>query len=112
MLMFEGLFQSMPVVGAAVDALGPVGHDDVRVTVRVFTVRPMRVLDHLDEPVGMRIRAEIVPVDVLVIVPVRHRPMLPAGGRSGQAAAGEEQPHQARRRPHQQRPRLGDRLIE
>jgi len=66
MLMLEGFFESMPVVrgGRAVGALRPVGHDDVRVTVRIFTVRPMRVLDHLHEPVGMRIRAEIMPVDV------------------------------------------------
>ena len=112
MLMLEGFLQPVSVVCATIGALGPVGHDDVRVTVRVFTVRPMRVLDHLDEPVGMRIRAEIMPMDVLVIVPVRHRPMLPAEGRSGQTAPGEEEPHQPRRRPHQERPRLGDRLIE
>ena len=111
-VVFEGFLQPVSVVSATIGALGPVGHDDVRVTVRVFTVRPMRVLDHLDEPVGMRIRAEIMPVDVLVIVPVRHRPMLPAEGRSGQTAPGEQEPHQPRRRPHQQRPRLGDRLIE
>jgi hypothetical protein len=47
------------------------------------------MLDHLDEAVDMRIRAEIMAVDVLVIVPVGHRPMLPVEGRSDQAAAGE-----------------------
>jgi len=88
-LVLEGFFQSMPMVGGAVGALGPVGHDDVRVTMRVFTVRPVRVLDDLHQPVGMRIRAEIVMVDVLVIVPVRHGPMLQVDGRSGQAASGE-----------------------
>lgn len=109
-VVLEGFPQPVSVVSPAIDALGPVGHDDVGVTVRVFTVRPVRVLDHLDEPVRMRIRAEIMSVDVLVIVPVRHRPMLREC--SAQPAAGEELSHQPRRRPHQQRPRLRDRLIE
>ena len=112
MVVLERFLQPVPVVSPAIGALGPVGHDDVGVTVRVFTVRPVRVLDHLDEPVRMRIRPEIMSVDVLVIVPVRHRPMLPAGRRRAQPAAGEELPHQPRRRPRQQRPRLRDRLIE
>jgi hypothetical protein len=47
------------------------------------------VLDHLDEPVDMRIRTKIMAVNVLVIVPVRHRPMLQGAARSGQAAAGQ-----------------------
>jgi hypothetical protein len=114
MLMLEWFFESMPVVGGdgAVGALRPVGHDDVGVTVRLFTMRPVRVLDHFDEPVDMRVRTEFVAVNILVIVPVRHRPMLQVDGRSGQPASGQQQPHHPRRRPHQQRPRLGDRLIE
>jgi hypothetical protein len=46
------------------------------------------MLDHLDEPVHMRIRTKIMAVNVFVIVPVRHRPMLQVDGRSGQAASG------------------------
>jgi hypothetical protein len=49
----------------------------------------VRVLDHLDEPVGMRVLAEVMAMDVLVIVPVCHRPMLPVDRRSGQPAAGQ-----------------------
>lgn len=79
----------MAVVGAAAGALRPVGHDDVRVTVRLITVCSVGVLDHLDEPVGMGILTKIMAVAVLVVVPVRHRPMLPADRRSGQAASGQ-----------------------
>lgn len=75
--MFKRFFQPMPVAGAAVGAFRPVGHDDVGVTVRIVIRPAVRVLDHFDQPVDMRIRAKIMPVDVLVIVPVRHRPMLP-----------------------------------
>jgi hypothetical protein len=49
----------------------------------------MRMLDHLDEPVDMRIRAKIMMVNVLVIVPVGHSPMLPVDAGSGQTAAGQ-----------------------
>jgi hypothetical protein len=34
------------------------------------------MLDHLDEPMDMRVLAKVMTVNVLVIVPVRHRPML------------------------------------
>lgn len=88
-LMLEGFFQSMPVVRIAVGALGPVRHDDVRVTVRLFTGRPVRMLDDLHQPVDMRIRAKIMMVNVLVIVPVGHSPMLPVDAGSGQTAAGQ-----------------------
>jgi hypothetical protein len=100
-IVLEGFLQPVSVVGTAVGALGPVGHDDVRVTVGLVARPAVGMLDHLDQPVDMRIRPKIVPVNVLVIVPVRHRPMLPVEGRSDQAAAGEEQPHQPRRRAHQ-----------
>jgi hypothetical protein len=89
MLMLEGFFESMPVVrgSRAVGALRPVGHDDVGVPVRLFTRGSVGMLDHLDQPVDMRIRSKIMAVNVLVIVPVRHRPMLQVDGL------------QARRRP-------------
>ena len=87
-LMLERFFQSMPVGCGAVGTLRPVGHDDVGVTVRLFTVCPVGMLDHLDEPVHMRIRTKIMAVNVFVIVSVRHRPMLQVDGRSGQAASG------------------------
>jgi hypothetical protein len=87
--MLERFFQSMPVAGATVGPLRPVGHDDVRVTVRLLTGRPVRMLDHLDQAVEMRFLAKIMTMDVLVIVAVAHRPMLPVGVRSGQAAAGQ-----------------------
>jgi hypothetical protein len=87
-IMLERFLQAVPVVGAAAAALGPVGHDDVGVTVAVVTVRPMRVLDHLDEPVDVRIRAKVMSVNVLVIVPVRHRAMLIGRRTLGQAASG------------------------
>ncbi len=87
-LVFEGFSQPVPVMGVA-GALGAVGHDDVSVTVRLFTGRPVRMLDDLHQPVGMGILAQVMPVDVLVIVTVRHTPMLPAGPCSDQAAAGQ-----------------------
>jgi hypothetical protein len=87
-VVLEGLLQTVSVVCATIGALGPVGHDDVRVSVWVFTVRPMRVLDHLDEPMGMRIRAKVMTVNVLVSVPVRHRPMLIRRSAISQTAAG------------------------
>jgi len=71
MLMLEGFFESMPVAGGgAVGALRPVGHDDVGVTMRLLTGRPVGMLDHLDQPVDVRICTKIVAVNVLVIVPV------------------------------------------
>ena len=87
-VVLEWFLQPVSMVCATIGALGPVGHDDVRVSVRVFTVRPMRVLDHLDEPMDMRIRAKVMTVNVLVIVPVRHRPMLIRRWPLGQTAAG------------------------
>jgi hypothetical protein len=87
-IVLEGFLQPMPVIGAAIGALGPVGHDDVGVTVTVVTVRAMRVLDHLDQPVDVRIRAKVMTVNVLVIVPVRHRPMLIRRSALSQTAAG------------------------
>jgi len=108
-IVLERLAQPMPVIRCAVGTLGPVGHDDVRVTVRLLTGGTVRMLDDLHQPVDMRILAEVMAVDILVIVPVRHRPRLL---RSGQTAASQEQPHQPGRRRHQQGPRPGDRLIE
>jgi hypothetical protein len=89
MLMLERFLQPMPVVCVTSGPLGLVSHDDVSVTVRVFAMCPVRVLDHFDKPVDMRIRTKIVAVKVLVIVPVRHRPMLQGDARCGQAAAGQ-----------------------
>ncbi len=43
----------MPMVGGAVGTLRPVGHDDVGVTVRLLTGRPVGMLDHLDQPMDM-----------------------------------------------------------
>ena len=74
--MLERFLQPVPVIRTSIGALGAVRHDDVGVTVTVVTVRSMRVLDHLDEPVDMRIRAEVMTVNVFVVVAVRHRPML------------------------------------
>jgi len=86
--MLEWFFQSMPVGRGAIGTLRPVGHDDVGMTVRVFTVRPVGMLDHLDEPVHMRIRTKIMAVNVFVIVPVRHRPMLIRRSALSATAAG------------------------
>jgi hypothetical protein len=55
------------------------------------------VLDDLHQAVDMRILAEVMAVEVLVIVPVRHRPMLPVDVRCRQTLAGEEQSHDAGR---------------
>jgi hypothetical protein len=87
-VVLEGLSQPMPVVGASVGALGAVGHDDVRVTVGLFTGPAVRMLDDLHQAVDMRIRAKLVPVDVFVIVPVRHRPMLIRRSMLSQTPAG------------------------
>jgi hypothetical protein len=46
------------------------------------------MLDHLDEPVDVRIRAKVMSVNVLVSVPVRHRAMLIGCRTLGQTAAG------------------------
>lgn len=87
MLVLKWFSQPVPVMGAVAGPLGVVGHDDVRVTVRLFTGAAVCMLDDLHQPVSMRIRPKIMPVDVFVIVPVRHRPILQVDGRSGQAAA-------------------------
>jgi hypothetical protein len=84
-VMLEGLLQLMPVFDSAGRALRAVGHDDVRVTVGLVTGPTVRVLDDLDQSVDVRILAEVMAMDVLVIVPMRHRPML-----RGQTPAGEE----------------------
>jgi hypothetical protein len=86
-VVLERFLQTVPV-GAAAGALGPVGHDDVGVTVTVVAMRPMRVLDHLDQPVRMRICAKVMTVNVLVGVAVRHSPDVSARVRSGQMPAG------------------------
>ena len=86
-LMVEWFFQPVPVMAAVVGPLGMVGHDDVRVTVRL--VPAVRVLDNLHQPVDMRVLAELVAVDVCVIVAVCHRAMLPGDARSGQTPAGQ-----------------------
>ena len=91
-IVLERLSQAVPVLSAP-GALGPVGHDDVGVTMGLFTGSTVCVLDDLHQAVGMRVLAKLMAVDVLVIVPVRHRPMLPVDVRSGQTAAGQEQAH-------------------
>jgi hypothetical protein len=78
-LVLEGFSQFVAVVGTGPGALRPVGHDDVRVTVRVFAGTTVRMLDDLHQPVDMRSLAEVMPVNVLFIVLVWYGPMLPAG---------------------------------
>jgi hypothetical protein len=87
-VVLEGLLQSVAMVCATIGALRPVGHDDVGVTVTIVTVGAMGVLDHLDEPMDMRVLAKVMTVNVLVIVPVRHRPMLIRRSALSQTAAG------------------------
>ncbi len=82
------------------------------VLVPVVAMGTMRVLDHLDQPMSMRIGVEIMPVNVLIIVSVWHRPDVTGRGRSGQLPAGQQQSHQAGRRSDQQGARLGDRLLQ
>lgn len=74
-IVLKRFFQPVSVV-AAVSARGSVSHDDVRVSMRLFTGSTVRVLDDLHEAVSMGILAEVMAMEVLVIVPVRHRPML------------------------------------
>ena len=87
-IVLERLSQAVPVLSAP-GALGPVGHDDVGVAMGLVTRSTVCVLDDFHQAVGMRVLAELMAVDVLVIVPVRHRPMLPAEVRCGQTAAGQ-----------------------
>ena len=82
-IVLEGLAQPMPVVRPPVSTLGPVRHDDVRVIVQLLPGGTVRVRDDLHQAVDMRIIAEVMAVKVLVIVPVRHRPMLPVDVRCG-----------------------------
>ena len=111
-IVLEGFAQPMSVVRPPISTLGLVGHDDVRMTMRLLPGGTVCVLDDLHQAVDVRILAEVVAVDVLLIVPVRHRPMLPVAVRRGQRAADQDQPHHAGRCGNQQGPRLGDRLIE
>ena len=111
-IVLEGLAQPMPVVRPPVSTLGPVRHDDVRVIVQLLPGGTVRVRDDLHQAVDMRIIAEVMAVEVLVIVRVRHRPMLPVAVRCGQTVAGQEQPHHAGRRGDQEGPRLSDRFIQ
>jgi len=111
-IMLEGFREPMPMIASPVSTLGWVGHDDVRVTVRLLPGGTVRVLDNLHQAVGMRFLAEVMAMDILVSVPVRHRPMLPVDVRCGQTAAGQEQPHHAGRCGDQEGPRLSDCLVQ
>ena len=110
-IVLEGFAQPMSVVRPPISTLGLVGHDDVRMTMRLLPGGTVCVLDDLHQAVDVRILAEVVAVDVLLIVPVRHRPMLPVAVRRGQTVAGQEQPHHAGRRGDQEGPRLSDRQL-
>ncbi len=81
-VVLEGLAQPVPVLRPC-GPLGPVGHDDVCVTMGLINGSTVSVLDDLHQAVGMRVLAEVMVVDVLLIVPVRHRPMLPVDVRCG-----------------------------
>ena len=82
-IVLEGFAQPMSVVRPPISTLGLVGHDDVRMTMRLLPGGTVCVLDDLHQAVDVRILAEVVAVDVLLIVPVRHRPMLPVEVRCG-----------------------------
>lgn len=79
MVVLEGCLQPMPVRRCLTGALGGCGHDDVRMAVAIVAVSPVGMLDHLDEAVPVGRRVEGVTVEVLVIVAVRHPPILGGG---------------------------------
>jgi hypothetical protein len=87
-IVLEGFLQPVAMARVATGTLGPVGHDDVGMSVTVFAMGPVGMLDHLDEPMDMGIGAKVMTVKVLLVVPVRHGPMLALDPLSGQAAAG------------------------
>jgi len=113
MVVFERRLQPMTVLRGLSGLLIRRGHDDVRVIVAIVAVSPVRMLDHLDEAVPVRRGVEGVTVEVFIVVAVRHGAIL--GGqarRLAQATTRQYQPHQAGRRPHQEGPRLGNRVVE
>jgi len=101
--------QAMAMVAFIPGRLRERRHDDMGVAVAVGAVGAMRMLDDLEEPVRVRFRIIVMTVLVLVIVPMRHVWML---GQRPPARPGQDQPQRPGRRPHQQRPRLRDGLLE
>src|SRR5256885_14933907 len=89
MIMLEGLAQPMSVVRPPISTLRLVGHDDVRVTMRLLPGGTVCVLDDLHQAVDVRILAEVVAAGGLLLLPVRHRPTVPLAGWRGGAAAGQ-----------------------
>jgi len=71
-LVLERLLEPMTMMAPVWGRLSRRGHDDVRVAVARRTVRPMHVLDDLEQPVHVGFRIMGMTVQVLVIVPMRH----------------------------------------
>jgi len=71
-LVFERLLEPMTMMAPVWGRLRRRGHDDVGVTVERRAVRPMHVLDDLEQPVDVGFRIMGMTVQVLVIVPMRH----------------------------------------
>src|SRR4029077_7744249 len=81
MFVLERGCQPMTVLRGRAPRLRRRRHDDVRVVVAIVAMRAVRMLDHLDEAVPMGCGVEGVPVEVLIVVAVRHAAIL--GGRAG-----------------------------
>src|SRR5256885_11838122 len=90
MIMLEGLAQPMSVVRPPISRLRPVGHDDVRVTMRLLPGGTVCVLDDLHQAVDVRILAEVVAVGALLTLAARHTPTVTVAGRCGHRAAAQE----------------------
>ena len=84
MFMLEGRLEPVAMLRWLPGALRGGGHDDVRVIVAIIAMRAVRVLDDFDQTVPVRRGIEVVPVEVLVIVAMRHAAIL--GGRASLTA--------------------------
>src|SRR5256885_14071563 len=92
MIMLEGLAQPMSVVRPPISTFRLVGHDDVRVTMRLLPGGTVCVLNDLHQAVDVRIVAEVVAVGGLPLLPGRPKPLFSLAGRRGRTAAAQGQP--------------------
>jgi len=108
-VVLERLLETMTMMTAILDGLRRRRHHDVRMAVAVVAMGAMRVLDDFEQPVHVGFRIVVMTVLVLVIVPMRHLSML---GQRLWAPADQHQAHRASGRLNQQRPGLGDGLLQ
>ena len=109
MVVLERLLETMTMMTSIRDGRRRRRHHDVGMAVAVVAMGAVRVLDDFQQPVHVEFRIVVMTVLVLVIVPMRHLSML---GQRLWAPADQHQAHRPGGRLNQQRPGLGDGLLQ